>query len=115
MTDWETLRSPQLSILNIVNLNDVTENDEGDVIDLQLGNKSTVFFQATGGSVSFTVNVEASPSGDFNGEEDVLGTFNFISAGKKTFQFEKTYIPHMRTTITNYVSGIGKSTICART
>lgn len=107
--DWELLRNVQISVLNTVNLSSVTAATDGDSVDVRLANSIRVYIEVTGNTGAVTVTIEASPTGNFTGEEVELDAVTYTATNTTgIFQYNaKDYLRVTTTTQSNStVSGI---------
>ena len=59
----DRLASPQITVLNVVNLSAVITDTDGDAVDMGLFIDKTVFINVPVNTGAVTVNIEASPDG----------------------------------------------------
>ena len=112
--DWSTLRGPQISGLKNDNLSAVTSATDGESVETRVANKLSVFVEVTSNTGAVTVNIEASPTGDFTGEEVTLDSKTYTATnGTDVFSYNSAF-PFMRTTTTTQSTSTVSTIITGR-
>ncbi len=97
--------------LNAVNLDSVVANTNGSPINISRYNNLSVYVEVSGNTGAVTVNIEASATGRFAGEEAVISTTTYVATNQvdiRDFNLQGGYI---RTTTTSQANSTVKTTL----
>lgn len=104
----------QKILYNTVSLDDVTAATDGVPVNSGNYESMSVFVQITGNTGAVDVNIEASATGAFAGEEFIIDTNTYTATNTTDVYSTIIVYPHIRVTTTTQTTSTVKATIIGR-